>query len=63
MKNTSQEPSVAKPAHIENPKELSAKLRASHNKVGSELAAQAKKQAGQHQRLNKVAEVGLKKSG
>jgi len=61
MKNTSQERSVAKPVHIENPKELSAKLRAQHNKVGCELAAQAKRQAGQHERLNRLAEGGLRK--
>jgi len=37
MKNTSQEASVAKVVHIENPRELASKLRSSHNKVGNEL--------------------------
>jgi len=59
--NSAQDPSAAKPAHIENPKELVAKLRAGHAKVGTDLAAQAKKQAVQHQRLNKVADAGNRK--
>jgi len=59
--NSAQDPSAAKPAHIEHPKTLTEALRRQQNKVGSDLAAQAKKQAVQHQRLNKVADAGNRK--
>jgi hypothetical protein len=56
-KNIDQQ-AAAKPAHIENNEMLVAKLRAGRAKAAADLASQAKKQAAQHQRLNKAAERG-----
>jgi hypothetical protein len=60
MKNTDQA-AVAKPAHIEDNEALVSKLRAGRAKAAADLAAQAKKQAAQHQRLNRAAERGIKR--
>jgi hypothetical protein len=57
MKTTDQA-AVAKPVHIEDNEALVAKLRAGRARAAADLASQAKKQAAQHQRLNRTAERG-----
>lgn len=59
--NSNQDPSAAKPPHIEDNEALVAKLRAGRAKAAADLAAQAKKQAAMHQRLNKASAAGMKK--
>jgi hypothetical protein len=57
MKNTDQA-AVSKPVHIEDNEALVAKLRAGRAKAAADLASQARKQAAQHQRLNRAADLG-----
>jgi hypothetical protein len=61
MSQNCQDASVGKPPHIENGEKLATKLRAQHTKANAELEMQAKKQARQHEGLNRLADAGNRK--
>jgi hypothetical protein len=61
MSDNYQDPSVGKPVHIEHPKKLAEALRRQQNKQGADAQVLAKKQARQHERLNRVADAGNKR--